>query len=650
MSCIQPDISQYIHNPELKPFLIGIGGVSMCSLAETLFAAGSLVTGSDFKESETVAMLRKKGIAVTIGHKAENVADADYIIRSAAIHDDNPEIVAARSAGIPVFERAQAWGEVMKIYRQAVCIAGTHGKTSTTSMFTHIALAADIDPTVMIGGDLPILNGGHRVGERKDTIVLESCEYCNSFLYFCPTIAVILNVEADHLDFFKDLEDVKRSFRAFALRTPEETGVVVVNKDDSAAMDCLQGIQRRVVTFGIEQPADYTAANIGYHHGATTFDAYKQGALFARIKLLVPGRHNVLNALAALAAADVHGIDKKSIEEGLASFGGVKRRFEFKGEYGGAVIYDDYAHHPQEIHALFDAVEQMNFDRVIAVFQPHTYTRTKAFFNDFVRELSRPDLLVLADIYAARETNTENISSADLAANIDGAYYIPDFGDIVEFLKRMARPGDCILTIGAGELDRVSADLAHQAAEAKRPDPFEYGVENGGLRDIAQIKILICYMLQSVGGTLARHLLDQALQSDGLCSFWNIATAISQLLEQGMIAQSTRQDMVCYTVTDGGKACAGELETAIPLAVRERAVARAAALLSKAKALEENEISIDKTPDGYMVTCTIPDQNMELLTVRLSVSDSLQANFIKNKFLENPQRIYQKVLEAFGIE
>lgn len=647
---MQSDISTYISNPDKKAFLIGIGGVSMCSLAETLQAAGCDVSGSDFKESETVAMLRSKGISVTVGHKAENVEGVDYIIRSAAIHEDNPEIMAARQKGIPVFERAQGWGAVMEGYQTALCVAGTHGKTSTTSMLTHVALAADSDPTIMIGGDLPILGGGHRVGLKKDVIVLESCEYCNSFLHFCPTTAVILNVEADHLDFFKDLDDVKNSFRQFALRVPEETGIVVINADDEGAVDCVKELPRKIVTFGVENTADYMAKNIAFHHGTSSFDVFKQGEFLAKIQLLVPGKHNVLNALACVAAADQNGFDVTAIVKGLNSYFGVGRRFEFKGEYGGAVIYDDYAHHPGEIKALFDAVEEMEFDRIIAVFQPHTYTRTHAFFDEFVEQLSRPHLVVLADIFAARETNTLGISSADLAAKIDGSYYIPDFGDIVEFLKKMARPGDCILTIGAGELNKVSSELANQSkSRAKQHDPFEDGVADGGLRDLGQVKILICYMLQSVGGSLPRHLLDQALQSDGLCSFWNISAALSGLKENGMIEEINEGDMVGYAITPSGKACAAELETAVPFAVRERSVMRAAALLKKAKAVKENKISIAKTDDGYTVSCTIPDRNMELMTVRLGVSDSLQANLIKEKFLEDPAKVYQKVLEAFGI-
>ncbi len=644
------DISQYIGNPELTPFLIGIGGVSMCSLAKTLFAAGCPVKGSDFKESETVGRLREEGIPVTVGHKAENIVGVDYIIRSAAIHEDNPEIIRARELNIPVFERAEGWGAVMQQYTQAVCVAGTHGKTSTTSMLTHVALSGETDPTVMIGGDLPILGSGYRVGQKKDLILLESCEYCNSFLHFFPTVAVILNVEADHLDFFKDLDDVKRSFRKFALRTPEDTGIVVANADDFDTMDCLKDLPRKVVTFGVEKDAHYRGVNLSYHRGTVSFDVEKNGAFFLHLQLLVPGKHNVLNALAAVAAADSVGISTDAIVSGLGSYGGVGRRFELKGTYGGAVIYDDYAHHPAEIKALFDAVEQMEFERVLVVFQPHTYTRTAAFFDEFVQQLSRPDMVILAEIFAAREQNTLGISSADLAGKIEGAYYIPDFEEIVRFLKSVARPGDCIITVGAGELNRVSAALAKEKEEPKHRDPFDYGVEDGGLRDVAQIKILICYLLQTVGGSLPRHLLDQALQSDGLCSFWNISTALSQLLEKEMIAQQNTHGQVGYTVTKQGKACAGELETAIPLAVRERAVKRAAGLLAKAKAAHENKIEIQKEQGQYVISMTIPDGDRELMTLRLGVADSLQANYIKEKFLENPGKIYQEILKAFDVE
>ena len=644
------DISQYIGNPRFTPFLIGIGGVSMCSLAETLLATGCTVKGSDFKESETVERLRALGMEITVGHNAENIKEVDYIIRSAAIHDDNPEIVRARELGIPVFERAQGWGAVMQQYRQAICVAGTHGKTSTTSMLTHVALAGETDPTVMIGGDLPILGSGHRVGQKKDVILLESCEYCNSFLHFFPTVAVILNVEADHLDFFKDLDDVKDSFRAFALRTPEDTGLVVANADDEGTVDCVKDLPRKVITFGVEKDAHYRGVNIRYQQGTVSFDVEKRGEPFLHLNLMVPGKHNVLNALAAVAAADGVGIPAEDIVKGLSTYGGVGRRFELKGSYGGAVIYDDYAHHPNEIKALFDAVEQMEFERVLVVFQPHTYTRTAAFFDEFVEQLKRPDMVILADIFAAREQDTMGLSSAALASQIEGAYFIPDFDEIVRFLQSVARPGDCIITVGAGELNRVSAALAAATPSVKHKNSFDYGVEEGGLRDTAQVKVLICYLLQTVGGTLPRHLLDQSLQSDGLCSFWTISESLSGLLEKGMIEQKELDGTVSYTVTAQGESCAAELETAIPLAVRERAVKRAVALLAKAKAATQTRVEIQKGKDGYVVSFAIPDGDRELFTLRLGVADSLQAHMMKEKFLEDPVKIYREILRAFDLQ
>ena len=447
--------------PGARAHLVGIGGISMFSLAEILLERGLHVTGSDARHSEAIDEMTAMGIPIAIGHAAENLGQVDFVVRTAAVHDDNPEIVAARSRGIPVYERAQAFGAIMRDYRQAACVAGTHGKTTTTSMLSCIALAAGIDPSLMIGGVLPLIHSAHRVG-KGDTIILEACEYCNSFLSFCPTIAVVLNVEADHLDFFKDLADISRSFRAFAERTPEKEGVVIFNADDGNTVECLAGIDRKTLTFGLGEAAQVRAQRIAYENGLPAFDITREGDVLCRVKLLVPGEHNVRNALAAAAAALMLGLSADSIERGLSSYTGAERRFDYRGQYNGAVVYDDYAHHPSELHALFDAAEQMKAEggRLICAFQPHTYTRTKAFFEDFVRELSRPDLTVLADIYAAREKNTVGVSSADLAQRIPGAVYLPGLDAITDYLRSVAREGDLILTVGAGELNRVADALA----------------------------------------------------------------------------------------------------------------------------------------------------------------------------------------------
>jgi UDP-N-acetylmuramate--alanine ligase len=464
------DFVNYL-SPGRKGHLVGIGGVSMSSLAEVLQGRGIVVTGSDINESPNVRTLREHGIPVAVGHRAENVApDVEFLVRTAAVHNDNPEVIYARAHNIPVYERSEAWGALSRDYSNALCIAGTHGKTTTTSMCTHILMAADRDPTVMIGGTLPLLNAGHRVG-HGNTIVMESCEYYNSFLSFYPTVAVILNIEADHLDFFRDLADVEDSFRAFAERVPGY-GNVVANYDDQNTMDTLKGLDRKIVTFGLSPEADVHAENVRYHGARSKFDIYYKNNFFTDVTLNVPGEHNVKNALAATAAAICLGVRPLSVKYGLAGFSAAGRRFEFKGKFNGADVYDDYAHHPGELKALLDTVEKLNYQRTVLVFQPHTYSRTRSLFDDFVKQLSRPDVLLLAEIYAAREQNTIGISSADLAAKIEGSRFFPSFEELEAALRETAQPGDIILTVGAGNVFRVGEDLVGQAegkpAESKR--------------------------------------------------------------------------------------------------------------------------------------------------------------------------------------
>ena len=441
-------IQPYIQ-PGRRVHLSGIGGVSMCPLAEVLHGMGLQVQGSDMSDSATVEHLRSLGIPVHVGHVAQDIQGAEFLIRTAAIHDDNPEIAAARAHGIPVFERAEAWGAIMQQYENALCIAGTHGKTTTTSMSTHIFMAAEKDPTVMIGGTLPMLHSGYRVGQG-DTIILESCEYCNSFLHFFPTVAVILNVEADHLDFFKDLADVEHSFRAFAQLVPPE-GHVVANADDPGVREALEGIDR--FSFGLEAPeADCRGVNLRWDHGLPSFDVVIRGQVYTHLDLQVGGKHNVYNALAAASAAYLLGIPGGAVKAGLEAFTGAGRRFEYKGEYNGAKVYDDYAHHPGELHALLDMARSLGYERIVCAFQPHTYSRTKALFDEFVQELRRPDVLILAEIYAAREKNTIGITSADLAREIPGAICCPTLEAVTDALAQAARPGDLILTVGAGDI------------------------------------------------------------------------------------------------------------------------------------------------------------------------------------------------------
>ena len=431
--------------------LVGIGGVSMRPLGLVLKGMGLEVSGSDMNASVSTDELIAQGIQVHIGHRAENIEGCCCVIRTAAVHNDNPEIAAARAAGIPVFERAQAWGVIMQEYKNAVCISGTHGKTTTTSMVTHILMEAQVDPTVMIGGYLPLLHAGHRVG-NGDTIILESCEYCDSFLNFFPTLAVVLNIEEDHLDYFKDLGEIERSFHNFAEMA---TSGILANGDDPNTIDALAGLN--YITFGIDGHDTIHGEN--YSHDWREFDVICDGKLYCHLNLQVVGRHNALNALAAAGTAWMLGIPGEVVASGLARFTGAGRRMEFKGKFNGADVYDDYAHHPGELAATIEAVRSMGYQRVVLAFQPHTYTRTHALFDDFVRELQKPDVVVLAEIYAARERNTIGISSMDLVNKIPGAVYCETLPQVTDYLRQNAREGDVILTVGAGDIYRAGEAL-----------------------------------------------------------------------------------------------------------------------------------------------------------------------------------------------
>lgn len=434
--------------------LVGIGGVSMRPLGLVLKGMGLLVTGSDMNASVSTAELIAKGICVEIGHRAENINGACCIIRTAAAHNDNPEIAAARARGIPVFERAQAWGVIMQTYQHAICVSGTHGKTTTTSMLTHVLMAAQLDPTVMIGGNLPLLGAGHRVG-NGDTILLESCEYCDSFLNFYPTLAVVLNIEADHLDYFKNLTQIQNSFHRFAALATEN---ILANGDDFNTMQAMEGLNPICFGFGennrirgINLSADWRQA-----------DVICDGQFYCHLELAVIGKHNLLNAVAAMGVAWLLGLDGQMAADSLKDFHGAARRMQYKGAYHGADIYDDYAHHPGELAATIGAVRASTNRRLIVAFQPHTYTRTKALFDDFVRELKKADVVILAEIYAARERNTIGISSRDLQQKIPGSIYCESLPQVTEQLQKIAAPGDMILTIGAGDIYRAGEALLNE--------------------------------------------------------------------------------------------------------------------------------------------------------------------------------------------
>ena len=442
---------------------IGIGGISMSGLAEILLEEGFTVSGSDNKESALTDHLSQNGATVFYGQKASNIIDGiDLVVYTAAIHEDNEEFAEAKRRNLPMLSRAELLGQLMTNYKTPVAISGTHGKTTTTSMLSHIALAADLDPTISVGGILKAIEGNIRVG-GPDLFITEACEYTNSFLHFFPKIGIILNVDADHLDFFKDLDDIRNSFHLFAKLLPEN-GTLVINGDIDKIEEITSDLSCRVITFGKEASLDYSAANITYNEqGNASFDVVKDGQNVAHLALAVGGEHNVYNALAAIAVADILGVPAETIQTGLASFHGTDRRFEYKGEVGGVTIIDDYAHHPTEIAATLKSAAHYPHKKLWCIFQPHTYTRTKALFSEFAEALAHADHVILADIYAARETDTLGISSTQLADAVKehgcDATYLPSFAAIEEFVTTHCQPGDLLITMGAGDVVTIGEDL-----------------------------------------------------------------------------------------------------------------------------------------------------------------------------------------------
>lgn len=443
------DTSKVIH-------LIGIGGVSMSALAEVLNFRGFVVCGSDMNEGEHIERLRRLGIKIIVGHKAENISGADIIIRTSAIHDDNPEIVAAKEKSLPILERAEAWGEIMRDYKNVLCVAGTHGKTTTTSMCTHIALEARLDPQVMVGANLPIIGGNLRVASG-DLFIAESCEYCNSFLSFSPTVAVVANVEEDHLDFFSGIDDIIKSFRSFCELVPED-GYVVYNADDDNACKVVEGLDKQKISFGIES-GDIRAKRIEVTANGVNFVLFEREEELVEIKLSVSGKHNIYNALASAASCLALGVSPKCVAAGLSKFSGASRRFEFKGTCNDAPVYDDYAHHPSEVSATLSAARSRAPKRIICAFQPHTYTRTAALCSEFAEALSLADIVYVADIFAAREKPIEGVTSELISSKLSGAKNLHSMEEIVEEIKKVATCDDMILTMGAGDIYKVSEML-----------------------------------------------------------------------------------------------------------------------------------------------------------------------------------------------
>ena len=445
---------------------IGIGGISMSGLAEILLEEGFTISGSDAKQSALTDSLAKKGATIYIGQKASNLSIRPaLVVYTAAIREDNEEFKAAVDAGIPMLSRAELLGQIMDNYEKSIAVAGTHGKTTTTSMISQILLVAKADPTISVGGILEAIGGNIRVG-GSEVFIAEACEYTNSFLHFHPKYSIITSVEAEHLDFFKDIDDIRRSFHEFAGNTAPD-GVLTINGQIAALDQITNNLSCSVTTYGLCENDDFYAKNITYNdHACGTYTLMHKTEDLGTVSLSVPGRHNVSNSLAAIALCLNLGLPLDVIKKGLLQFGGTKRRFEYKGTKNGITVIDDYAHHPTEVAATLTAARNYPHGRIICVFQPHTYSRTKAFLSDFARVLSMADIVVLADIYAAREKNTIGISSKDLLAELQKngqeSYYFPSFDEIEKFLSEKCINNDLLITMGAGDVYLIGEHLLQQ--------------------------------------------------------------------------------------------------------------------------------------------------------------------------------------------
>ena len=435
----------------------------MSGLAEVLLERGFTITGSDMKSSPITEKLESHGASIIYSQTADNITDdIDLVVYTAAIHPDNPEYQAVIAKNIPHMDRAELLGQIMSNYKNSIAVSGTHGKTTTTSMLSLIMLEGDCDPTISVGGILKDIDGNIRVG-RSQNFITEACEYTNSFLKFNPRIELILNVDADHLDFFKDLDDIRHSFRLFSEKLDKD-GVLIINGNIDNLNYFTEGLPCKIITYGLESSNTYTAKNILFNEsGCGNYDLYINGKKADHIELSVTGLHNVSNSLAAIAAAQELNIDMNKIKSGLLKFKGTDRRFEYKGTVNGITIIDDYAHHPTEIAATLTAATHYPHREIWCIFQPHTYTRTKALFPEFVEALSHTDHVILADIYAARETDTLGVSSKQIADELRAkghdAYYFPSFEEIENFCLTHCQKGDVLITMGAGDVVNIGETL-----------------------------------------------------------------------------------------------------------------------------------------------------------------------------------------------
>lgn len=444
--------------------LIGIGGISMSAIAETLKNWNYTVTGSDLNQSKITDSLNNHGIKTTIGHDLENAKKADLIVYSAAISESDPEIIIAKENNVPLVGRGQFVGYLTKIYKEAICISGTHGKTTTTSMISICFINAQKDPSIEVGALLDAIGGNYRVG-NSDYFILESCEYKGNFLQFFPNTEVILNIDNDHLDYYKTFDNIIKTFNDFALLL-EPNGLLVTNADDANCYKLKDIVKSKFISYGIEnENANFVAKNITFNNnGFAIFDVYKNNEFYTSIELSIAGKHNVLNALACTAVCDYYGIDSNTIVKSLKSFKGAERRLEFKGSLPNNVnIFDDYAHHPTEIKATANSIKNKKHNKSWVIFQPHTYSRTKLLLDDFADAISNFDNIIILDIYAAREKNTFDISSKDLVNKLNennkSAIYMPNFDDVVSYIKSNVEKDDIVITLGAGTVTDIGPML-----------------------------------------------------------------------------------------------------------------------------------------------------------------------------------------------
>ena len=443
--------------------MLGIGGVSMSGIAEILNNFGVTVTGSDMNDSEIIHKLISNNIKVTIGHNLEDLSKAEAVIYSAAIKDTDPEMVKAKELNIPTIERCDFLGMLTKAFENTIGVSGTHGKTTTTSMVSLCFIEAGLDPSIQVGAILKAIDGNYRIG-NSENFIIEACEYVESFLKFYPKAEIILNIDNDHLDYFKNIENIQKAFAKYVRIIPND-GLLVLNGDDSKCLELAKETNAKTLTYGItNKNTDFFAVNIAFDNdGFPEFDVYKEQKFYNRFKLYVPGMHNILNALACISLCDSYGISSETIKTALTKFRGANRRFEYKGKVNGSSIFDDYGHHPTEILATAKALMNKKYNKSWVVFQPHTYSRTFNLLEDFAHSLLNFDNIIVVDIYAARETNTYNISSKDLVDKLvsfgANAKYIPEFDETVKYLKQNVKENDIVLTLGAGTVTKIGPML-----------------------------------------------------------------------------------------------------------------------------------------------------------------------------------------------